>query len=199
MGRRGRAALARRLVALPLLALVLAGCGSEGSDTDTDGTTSSGSRLLTEADLAPLEPASTRVVDDLQDGSPYWSCGGVEFRGLFDAGLRTKGRYFLSGADDWAVYSVLLTVPDLPAEEALETMKRAHAACARKGQTMPELDLGQDRWGYRSEGEGRTEARRGYAVVGEHQLVQVSVFGLEGKDAPDQVQELLERAVERAG
>lgn len=202
--RRGRTARARALLAVPLLAVTLAGCGSDESSSGSPSSSPSSSgdsRVLTEGDLAPLEPTSTRDEDELQDGSPFWSCGGIEFQGLLDQGLEAEGRYFVSSAADWAVYSMLLTVPDVPAEDALATMQQAHAACAAKGQTMPQLDLGEGRWGYRSEGEGSTDAMRGYAVVGEHELAQVTVFGLHDQEPPSDpsVEQLLDKAVERAG
>lgn len=202
--RRGRTARARALLAVALLAATLAGCGSEDSSSGDEPSPSSSevtSRVLTADDLAPLEPTSTRDEDELQDGSPFWSCGGIEFRELVDQGLEAEGSYFVSSTEDWAVYSMLITVPDVPAEDALATMQEAHAACAAKGQTMPELELGEGRWGYRSEGEGTTDAMRGYAVVGEHELAQVTVFGLQGQEPPSDpsVEQLLDKAVERAG
>ena len=124
-----------------------------------------------------------------------------QIRELVDQGLEAEGSYFVSSTEDWAVYSMLITVPDLPAEDALATMQEAHAACAAKGQAMPELELGEGRWGYRSEGEGTTDAMRGYAVVGEHELAQVTVFGLQDQEPPSDpsVEQLLDKAVERAG
>lgn len=202
--RRGRPARARALLAVPLLAAALAGCGSEESSSGDEPSPSPSevaSRVLTEADLAPLEPTSTREENKLQDGSPHWSCGGIEFRELLDDGLTAEGRYFVSGSEDWAAYSTLITIPDVGADEALATMQRAHAACVAKGQTMPELQLGEGRWGYRSEAKGTTDAVRGYAKVGDHELAQVSVFGLEDQEPPSEpsLEQLLDKAVERAG
>jgi hypothetical protein len=57
------------------------------------------------------------------------------------------------------------------------------------------FSMGKDRFAYRSV---TPDTVRAHALVGEHRLVQITVLGLNGKNAPDQAQDLMRKAVAKA-
>lgn len=179
--------------AFPLLAgtlLVLAGCSEEKPEPSPDP-------LLTAADLGPRKATRVNDLDRIPDGSA-WSCAGIESAYLGDEGWKVQGREFANGSQSWVIDSTVMTNPDASAADQLSRFKTANDACLAEKQTVPEVDLGPDRFGYESITDGQTDARRGYALAGDHEIVLVTTYGLDGEDAPSEITRLLDAAVRRA-
>lgn len=156
--------------------------------------------LLDESDLAPLEPTYVGAADGrANSGTQHWGCAdndGV----LLEQGWEIRLRDLRSTVDRWAVYSGVLDHAEVPADRALEEIEERVDDCRAEGSRLEDLDLGAGAYGYRSvTPQGQVDTVRAYGVAGDHRLVQVTVLGLEGEDAPDVVDRLLEAAVEKAG
>lgn len=189
-----RVAAARILAALLASGTVLGagGCGGQAADAQP------GSALLTRADLGPLDPEMVEGTRDLPRGSQYWACSdntGV----LRDHGWHSRGRALLG--EDWTVYSVVYDNADGSATDQLARLRRQVASCPSADQRLPVVEdlTGDHSFGFRSvTPRGRVDTVTGFAIAGDHRLVQVSVLGLHGHDAPDQLKLLLQKAVDRA-
>jgi hypothetical protein len=176
--------------------LVLTACGSEGGSSP-DGTDDV---LLGKSDVSPLEPTSVSTADPRENsGTQHWSCADNDGI-LLDQGWKLQLRDLRSTSDNWAVYSGVLDNPDASAEQTLPEIEKRIEECRTKGSKLEDVDLGEDAYGYRSvTPNGTVDTVRAYAVADDHRLVQVTILGLNDEDAPDGIDRLLEKAVDKAG
>jgi hypothetical protein len=176
------------------VAFVLAGCGS------SDGAQSSDDVLLDRGDVSPLEPTSVSTADPRENsGTQHWPCADNDGI-LLEQGWEMELRDLRSTSDSWAVYSAVLDNPDASAPETLPEIAQRVDECRTEGSKLEEVDLGEDAYGYRSvTPDGTVDTVRAYAVADDHRLVQVTVLGLNDEDAPDAIDRLLEKAVDKAG
>jgi hypothetical protein len=185
------------LVVTLLAVLAVAGCGH---DQAQKASASQPDILLDRGDLAPLEPTSVSRLSELPAGTQYYSCS-EERHSLLDKGWDFKGRDLRNTSAGWAVDSVVLSNDD--ADSALQVAKFREQVdlCNAKGDAnLVVFGMGKDRYAYRSiTPDNRVEAIRAYALVGDHRLVQVTILGLKGHGAPDQIDRLVDRAVQKAG
>ncbi len=86
-----------------------------------------------------------------------------------------------------------------PLHRSLSSATRSSKCNADEDANLVEFSLGKDTYAYRSiTPEKRVDTVRAYALVGEHRIVQVTVLGLNEHSAPDRIQSLLEKAVQKA-
>ena len=184
-------------VSVVFLLGVLAGCSSDSDDQEP----STSDVLLAKDDVEPLEPSSVRSSDPrAYTGSQEWSCSdndGV----LQENGWEATVRDLRNTEDNWALFSAVLDDPDGDASVELAGIRSRVEQCRtdEKAQ-LEDVELGvDDSYGYRSvSAEGQVDTVRAYAVVDEHRLVQLTLLGLNDRDAPDQIRELLRKAVAKA-
>jgi len=185
--------------AAAVLALLLLSTGCSDDDPDKKRDV-----LLDRSDVAPLQPST---VDTEKPGSPgsytgtqYWACDdndGV----LIDAGWSPRVRDLRNTDDGWALYSAVLTSDDLSSEDVLDSAREQVQACNKDRSRYEDVALRDDdgTYAYRSvTPEGRVDTVRAYATVGDHRVVQLTLLGLNGKSAPDEIERLLGVAVEKA-
>jgi hypothetical protein len=190
MGRHLPAALATALG----LALLAGGCSDDKHEASRDV-------LLDRSDVSPLHPSSVRPVSqsDSPAGTQTWSCG--ENEGLLvEQGWTFKIRDLRNTKDGWAVYSALLSHPSKSPTDVIASARARVQACNKQKPMYQEVDLReQDAYGYRSVApDGRIDTVRLYEPVGDHRIVQLTLLGLHGQDAPDQAEDLLRTAVDKA-
>jgi hypothetical protein len=177
------------------LALLLVGCSDDKNDA------SSSDPLLGRADVSPLHPSSVRSVSesDSPAGTQTWSCG--ENEGLLvEDGWKFKIRDLRNTDDGWAVYSALLTNDAKSPTSVIDSARAQVATCNKQKPMYQDVGLREkDAYGYRSVGpDGRVDTVRLYAPVGDHRIVQLTLLGLNGQNAPDQAEDLLRKAVDKA-
>ncbi len=120
---------------------------------------------------------------------------------LLENGWEAEVRDLRNTEDNWALFSAVLDDPDGDASAELAGIRSRVEQCRtdEKAQ-LEDVELGvDDSYGYRSlSPEGQVDTVRAYAVVDDHRLVQLTLLGLNGRDAPDQIRELLRKAVAKA-
>jgi hypothetical protein len=180
-----------------VLTCALTGCGSD--DGGNDKSAPKPDVLLTKADLAPLVPTAVSKLSDLPKGTQYYSCS-EEGHTLTDKGWSFVGRDLRNTADNWAVDSAVLDNTDGDSALQLAQFRNQVDQCNAKDDAhLVEFSMGKDRYAYRSiTPDNVVDTVRAYALVGEHRLVQVTVMGLDEHSAPDRIESLLDKAVQKA-
>ena len=199
----GAAGALRGVAATLVLSVALVGCSSGDGSGDGGGDNQPAPQrdvLLSAADVAPLDPTSVTKLTELPRGTQTYSCS-EERRALTGKGWNFVGRDLRNTDDNWAVDSVVLDNSDGDAALQVAQFRNEVDACnAKQDARLVEFPMGKDRYAYRSVApDGRVDAVRAYALVGEHRLVQVTVLGLNDHAAPDRIESLLEKAVQKAG
>jgi hypothetical protein len=185
--------------ALPALVLVgaLAGCSSDSNGDEQQ----SADVLLSRSDVAPLEPSSVSSSSpQAYTGSQEWSCSDNDGL-LLEKGWEVQVRDLRNTEDNWALFSAVLDDPDGDAAGELPAIRAQVEKCRTEEDAgLEDVDLGvEDSYAYRSvSADGQVDTVRAYAVVDEHRLVQLTLLGLNDQDAPDQIRELLRKAVAKA-
>jgi hypothetical protein len=198
---RAAGALRAGAVAL-LLAGTLAGCGgSPGSQDEKDPSPSATKPdvLLAKKDILPLVPTSVSELEDLQPGTQYYSCS-EERNTLAGKGWTFHGRDLRNTGENWAIDSVVLENPDVDSASQVAQFRNQVDACnSQDDANLVEFPMGTDTFAYRSiTPDKRVDTVRAYALVGEHRIVQVTVLGLNEHSAPDQIESLVQKAVQKA-
>jgi len=181
--------------AVVALLLLSTGCSDDDPEKKPDV-------LLDSSDVSPLQPS---MVDSIpESGSPagtqYWSCGENEGL-LIEDGWKFKIRDLRNTDDDWALYSAVLTSDDLSSEDVLDSAREQVEACNKEKPMYEDVVLRDDEgtYAYRSvTPDGRVDTVRAYATVGDHRVVQLTLLGLNGKSAPDEIERLLGVAADKA-
>ncbi|HEY6931806.1 MAG TPA: hypothetical protein VI452_00290 [Marmoricola sp.] len=191
---RPRAGLGACLVA----ALLLAGCGGQPPLPRLKGP------LLTYSDL-PEKPANVTVrTHHLPDAAPSWACLGHEDRLLLQRGWTVQARRF--GFHHWAITSALFTRPSGGAAQMLPLLEATVRRCIQRGGRVQDLGIVPARQSpdhrenltYQSwSPKGWVKGRRGYKVVDDRHLVEITVVGIHDELAPPLVGGLLTRAADR--
>jgi hypothetical protein len=155
--------------------------------------------LLAKADVAPLEPSAVTKLSELPAGTQYYSCS-EERHSLTGEGWKFQGRDLRNTDDDWAVDSVVLDNPKGDSATQIAQFRNQVDKCnADDDANLVEFSMGKDTYAYRSvTPEKRVDTVRAYALVGEHRIVQVTILGLNDHSAPDRINALLEKAVQKA-
>jgi hypothetical protein len=179
-----------------LTLFVAAGCSDDSKPTPS----TKSDVLLTSGDLAPLVPSSVSKLTDLPRGTQYYSCS-EERHSLTGKGWDFQGRDLRNTDDNWAVDSVVLDNPDGDAASQVAQFRNQVDECnAKEDANLVEFSMGKDRFAYRSvTPDKRVDTVRAYALVGEHRIVQVTVYGLNSHSAPEAIDRLTDAAVRRAG
>jgi hypothetical protein len=178
-----------------VLVAALVGCGSDsGPDAVKKPDV-----LLAKADVAPLEPSAVTKLSELPAGTQYYSCS-EERHSLTGEGWKFQGRDLRNTDDDWAVDSVVLDNPKGDSATQIAQFRNQVDKCnADDDANLVEFSMGKDTYAYRSvTPEKRVDTVRAYALVGEHRIVQVTILGLNDHSAPDRINALLEKAVQKA-
>jgi len=175
----------------------LAGCSSD--DGGGGKTAPKPDELLATGDVAPLVPSAVSKLSDLPAGTQYYTCS-EERNSLTDKGWSFVGRDLRNTKDNWAVDSVVLDNPDGDSALQLAKFRNQVDQCnAKDDANLVEFSMGKDRFAYRSvTPDNVVDTVRAYALVGEHRLVQVTVLGLNEHSAPDRIESLLDKAVQKA-
>jgi len=155
--------------------------------------------LLARGDLAPLIPSSVTKLDEIPSGTQSYSCS-EQRQALTGKGWSFVGRDLRNTEAHWAVDSVVLDNPDADSALQVAQFRNQIDLCnAGHDADLVVFDLGKDRFGYRSvTPDKRVDTVRAYALLGPHRLVQVTVMGLDEHSAPEQIQSLLDKAVQKA-
>jgi hypothetical protein len=182
-----------------VLSCALAGCSSDDGGTSGDKSAPTPDVLLAKADVAPLVPSAVSKLTDLPAGTQYYSCS-EERHSLTDKGWTFVGRDLRNTDDNWAVDSVVLDNPDGNSALQLAQFRNQVDQCNAKDDAhLVVFSMGKDRFAYRSVTPDEVvDTVRAYALVGEHRLVQVTVLGLNEHSAPDRIDSLVDRAVQKA-
>jgi hypothetical protein len=179
-----------------LLALSTTGCAH---DQAQKASASKPDILLDRGDVAPLQPTSVSSLSKLPAGTQAYSCS-EERHSLTGKGWNFTGRDLRNAAAHWAVDSVVLDNDDADSAMQVAKFREEVDVCnAREDAHLVAFSMGKDRYAYRSvTPEGRVDTIRAYALVGEHRLVQVTIYGLQGHSPPDRITSLVDRAVRKA-
>jgi hypothetical protein len=179
-----------------VLALGLVGCdsakGGDHAPTKPDV-------LLSKADVAPLVPSAVTKLSDLTPGTQYYSCS-EERHTLSGEGWSFQGRDLRNTQDNWAIDSVVLDNPDGDTASQIAQFRNQIDLCnSKEHANLVEFSMGKDRFAYRSvTPDKQVDTVRAYALISSRRMVQVTVLGLNGHSAPDRIDSLVKKAVQKA-